>query len=180
LKQSKLRPQAWFEQSVARSPAVAGRLQGATPTGDYQSTADYSHMFESFCGERFFLVGDAATFTDPIFSSGVYLGLESAMAACRAILDARDGAPLDPKAQAAYDRSLTRRTRIIRELIDVFYSDSGFAVFMNPTDKFRLFAAVNSILAGNTRPGFGLRWRYALFKQICRWNRNYRLVPRVV
>lgn len=51
---------------------------------------------------------------------------------------------------------------------------------MNPTDTFQLFAAVNSIVAGNTSPDFALRWRYALFKQICRWNRNYRLVPGVL
>lgn len=180
IKASGLRPQAWFERQVAQSPAVSNRLKQATPTGDFQTTTDYSHMYESFCGERFFLVGDAATFSDPIFSSGVYLGLESAFAASRAILGQSSGSPLSPKAQAVYNLSLSKRTKIIRELIDVFYSDSGFAVFMNPTDQFRLFAAVNSIVAGNTRPGFGVRWRYALFKQICRWNRNYRLVPRVM
>jgi hypothetical protein len=64
-------------------------------------------------------------------------------------------------------------------LINIFYSDSGFAVFMNPTDKLSLFAAVNSIVAGNTQPSFGLRWRYALFKRICHWNRNYRVASKV-
>ena len=176
LRASGQRPQAWFEQHVAHSPAVAARLEGATPVGDYRSTTDYSHMFQHFCGPRHFLVGDAATFSDPIFSSGVYLGLESALAASRAILQA-DGHALSPRAQARYTRGRKARTRVVRELIDIFYSDTGFAVFMHPTDKCQLFAAVNAIVAGNTQPNFALRWRYALFKQICRWNRNYRLVP---
>ncbi|MGZ0710008.1 NAD(P)/FAD-dependent oxidoreductase [Coraliomargarita sp. W4R53] len=179
LRQSGLRPQAWFEHNVAQSPAVAKRLKEAEPCGDYKSTTDYSHMFENFCGQRYFLVGDAATFSDPIFSSGVYLGLESALAASQAIIQAGECC-LSTRAQTKYTQTLKSRTKIVRELIDIFYSDSGFAVFMNPTDKFQLFATVNSIVAGNTRPNFGVRWRYALFKQICRWNRNYRLVPRVL
>jgi flavin-dependent dehydrogenase len=179
LRNSSQCPHAWFEQNVAQSPAVAERLKAAEPCGDYKTTTDYSHMFEHFCGERYFLVGDAATFSDPIFSSGVYLGLESALAASQAIVDAGENA-LSSKAQAEYTETLKARTKIIRELVDIFYSDSGFAVFMNPTEKFKLFAAVNSIVAGNTRPGFGVRWRYALFKRICLWNRNYRLVPRVL
>ena len=175
LRASGQRPQEWFEQNVARSPAVARRLHAANPVGDYRSTTDYSHMFQRFCGPHYFLVGDAATFSDPIFSSGVYLGLESALAASQSILQAH-GHPVSPQAQARFTATFKARTRIIRELIDIFYSDAGFAVFMRPTDKFQLFAAVNAIVAGNTRPNFALRWRYALFKQICRWNRNYRLV----
>lgn len=178
LRTSKLRPNAWFAHNVEQSPVVAKRLAGAEPQGDCMTTTDYSHMFEQFCGARYFLVGDAATFSDPIFSSGVYLGLESALAATQAILHAGDRA-LSQKAQSNYTDTLKQRTKIIRELIDIFYSESGFAVFMNPTDKFQLFAAVNSIVAGNTRPGFGVRWRYALFKRICRWNRNYRIAARV-
>lgn len=181
LRDSKMRPQEWFEHSVQATPSVAKRLSQATPQGDYATTTDYSHMFQRFCGPRFFLVGDAATFTDPIFSSGVYLGMESAIAASAAIsqADSKNEA-LSEKAQKAYTNSLKQRTTVVRELIDIFYSDSGFAVFMNPTDKFSLFAAVNSIVAGNTRLSLGVRWRYALFKQICRWNKNYRLVPKVL
>lgn len=178
MRASKLRPQAWFEQQLAASAAVAARMETAEATDEYRTTTDYSHMFESFCGPRYFLVGDAATFSDPIFSSGVYLGLESAIAASRAIIRSKKNQPLSKRAQRQYTQNLKKRTAIVRELIDIFYSDSGFAVFMNPTDKFSLFAAVNAIVAGNTKLSFGLRWRYALFKQICRWNRNYRIAPR--
>lgn len=178
LRESTLRPPEWFTHNVKQCPAVAQRLEHAEPENDYATTTDYTHMFRDFCGPRHFLIGDAATFTDPIFSSGVYLGIESAIAASKAIIKSKG--PLSPKAQARYTQTLKRRTAVVRELIEIFYSDSGFAVFMNPTDKFQLFAAINSIVGGNTNLSFGVRWRYALFKQICRMNRNYRLVPKVL
>jgi len=178
LRDSKLRPQEWFEHCVEQCPAVAERLTNAGAENEFLSTTDYSHMFHDFCGPRFFLIGDAATFTDPIFSSGVYLSMESAIAASLAISQSKGA--LSPKAQAKYTQTLKKRTAVVRELIDIFYSDSGFAVFMNPTDKFQLFAAVNSIVAGNTKLTFGLWWRYTLFKKICRWNRNYRIAPREI
>ena len=138
-------------------------------------------MYESFAGPRYLLVGDAATFSDPIFSSGVYLGLASAIAASEAIIKAEKAErPLNESEQHRYTKDLVAQTQIIRELIDTFYDDAGFAVFMNPTNKFKLFPAVNAIVAGNTRPGFNIRWRYALFRLICRLNKNYRLVPRVL
>jgi len=181
LKASGLRPEAWFKQQVAQSPALAQRMESARAENQFQTTTDYSHMFTHFAGERYLLVGDAATFSDPIFSSGVYLGLASAITASRALLQAeRNRGSLSREAQAAYTRDLKQQTEIIRELIDTFYDDAGFAVFMNPTNKFKLFPAVNSIVAGNTRPGFGVRWRYALFRLICRLNKNYRLVPKVL
>lgn len=179
LQKSKLRPPEWFAHCVEQCPAVAQRLAGAAPQHEFESTTDYSHMFNDFCGPRYFLVGDAATFTDPIFSSGIYLSMESAIAASQAILTSGDG-PLSSKAQASYTNTLKQRTTVVRELIDIFYCDAGFAVFMNPTDKFKLFAAVNSIVAGHTQLSLGVRWRYELFKLICRWNRNYRLVPKEI
>jgi len=179
MRRSKTRPRAWFDLNVKNTPSLAKRLKHAEPIDDFKTTTDYAHMFEDFCGGRFFLVGDAATFSDPIFSSGVYLGLESAVAASEAIINAGD-APLSTKSQRQYTKQLKKRTQIMRELIDIFYSDTGFAVFMAPTNKLKLFAAVNSVVAGNTRPDFPVRWRYQLFKMICRWNRHYRLAPRIL
>jgi len=180
-KASGMSPADWFTSKVEGSPAVAGRLRAATAENDYQTVTDYSHMYTDFCGPRHFLVGDAATFTDPIFSSGVYLGLESAYAAAQGIIkaDQSGSGTLSRREQARYTGMLKKRTAVIRQLIDAFYADSSFAVFMNPTDKFQLFAAVNSIVAGNTCLSFGLRWRYALFRLVCRANRNYRVVPRI-
>ncbi|MGJ8654534.1 MAG: NAD(P)/FAD-dependent oxidoreductase [Opitutaceae bacterium] len=178
LRAAKLGPNEWFEHCVQKCPAVAKRLDQAHTLNEFSSTTDYTHMFRDFCGPRYFLIGDAATFTDPIFSSGVYLSMESAIAASQAII--QSSGSLSTNAQKKYTRTLKQRTKVVRELIDIFYSDSGFAVFMNPTDKFQLFAAVNAIVAGNTKLTFGVRWRYALFKQICRINRDYRLVPKVL
>ncbi len=174
-------PEDWFKAHLDASSAVAARMKSAEAEHDYRTVADYSHMYASFCGDRYFLLGDSAAFTDPIFSSGVYLGLESAHEAALAILKAEGAGRnrLSRHAQSRFTKRLKDRTTVIRQLIDNFYDDAGFAVFMNPTNRFNMFAAVNSIVAGNTRLNFALRWRYSLFRYICRANRNYRLVPRI-
>jgi hypothetical protein len=48
---------------------------------------------------------------------------------------------------------------------------------MAPTDKFKLFNAVNSIVAGNTAPGFAVWWRFQFFLLICKINKHHRLAP---
>jgi len=178
LKASGLSPREWFKANLQKSEAVSKRMEGATELIDYRTTTDYSFMHEKFCGSNYFLIGDAATFSDPMFSSGVYLGLESARSAARAIIkaDAKNRF-LTEREQTEHTVDLKKRTQGIRHLIDTFYSDSGFAVFMNPTDKFKLFAAVNAVVAGNTKPGFSVRWRYKLFRVVCHLNKQYRLVP---
>ncbi len=181
LRRSGMTPEEWFQHQVAQSPAVTSRLSAATAVCKFRTTTDYSYMFTDFAGPRFLLVGDAATFSDPVFSSGVYLSLESALNASRAILKAdAQQRPLTAREQKRYTNALKQSTQVVRRLIDTFYNDSGFAVFMNPTNRFKLFPAINTIVAGNTRPAFNIRWRYALFLLICRLNKSYRLVPPVL
>ncbi|WP_269526297.1 NAD(P)/FAD-dependent oxidoreductase [Coraliomargarita parva] len=180
-KRSGMSPEDWFRHCVSQSPVVQQRLENARTLTEYRTTVDYSYMYDSFVGDRYFLTGDAATFSDPIFSAGIYLGMESSLLAADMLLKAEaTGRALTPREQTHYNNELGKSTQIMRELIDTYYNDSGFAVFMNPTNKFQLFAAVNTIVAGNTRPGFGVRWRYALFRLICRLNKNYRIVPAVL
>jgi flavin-dependent dehydrogenase len=180
-KNTAVSPESYFWEAVQESPGQQARLEGARALAKWQMTADYSYMYEEFCGARHFLCGDAAAFIDPVFSSGVYLALESAAAAADAIIAARvsNRAWLRPSEQDCYTNSLKKRIKVMQRLIENFYDDDGFAVFMNPSDRFELFAAVNSIVAGNTHEPRPLKWRYRIFNLICTLNRRWRFVPRV-
>jgi len=171
-------PATFFNREKARSPYLSSLLAQAAPCDEFRVTADYTYSFKEYAGARHFLMGDAAGFIDPIFSSGVYLAMRSASMAADAILAVHgESRTLDSLAQQAYTRRLKKNVRVMRNLIEVFYDPGGYSVFMAPSARFKLFESVNSIVAGNSSPGFSLRWRFALFLLICRLNRHFNMVP---
>ncbi|MBY8854737.1 NAD(P)/FAD-dependent oxidoreductase, partial [Saccharothrix sp. MB29] len=54
----------------------------------FKVEGDYSYAMTQICGDRFVLIGDAARFVDPIFSSGVSVALNSARIAAQDIIAA--------------------------------------------------------------------------------------------
>src|SRR5579859_3248577 len=62
-----------FKELIQSCPALADRLRNATLTGPATGTGNYSYSADSFTGPGYLMVGDAAAFIDPVFSTGVYL-----------------------------------------------------------------------------------------------------------
>lgn len=175
---SQLTPARFFAREIRRSPFLTALLADAELIGDYRTTGDYAHSFQHYAFERALLLGDAAGFIDPVFSSGVYLAMHSAaMAADAVVLAHGQQRGLTPRECRRYTRTLKKNVRVMRDLIEVYYDDASFSVFMAPSDRLQLFSAVNSIVAGNTRPEFRLWWRFKLFLLICRANRWLPLAP---
>ncbi|WP_309398631.1 NAD(P)/FAD-dependent oxidoreductase [Cerasicoccus maritimus] len=174
------RPPEIFADCVARNAFLRGWMADAEPLDDFQVQADYSFRQPRYAGENWFLLGDSACFLDPVFSSGVYLALSSAEHAAGLICgQARERGYLTDSEQKSYEDNLNGRVSVMNKLVSIFYDPYGFSVFMSPTNRFRLFAAVNAIVAGHTQMEFGLRWRFALFCWICRLNRRAPLAPLV-
>jgi hypothetical protein len=66
----------------------------------------------------------------------------------------------------------------MRGLIDTFYDRRGIEVFLNPSNRWKLFDAVNSVVAGNTHLPWRVRWRYYIFLTIVKLHQRWgRLVP---
>lgn len=173
------RPEDAFAESVAANPFMRDWMAGAEALGDFHVEADYSFRQSQFAGDNWLLLGDAACFLDPVFSSGVYLALSSASSAAKLINGARERGALTPAEQQGYTRQINDRVAVMNELVTLFYDPHGFSVFMSPTNILQLFAAVNSVITGHTQMGPGLRWRFRLFCAICRLNRRLPLVPLV-
>lgn len=171
-------PEAFFETEVSRSSYLSDLTRTARRTGDFHVTTDYCFMYEKFAGPRYVLVGDAAAFMDPIFSSGVYLAMASAGRAADMVIKAEQaGRGLTPAERLHYTATGKKCIRAMRKLIETFYDDRSFAVFLRPTDRFRLAAAVNAVVAGNTELSFRVWWRFRLFLIICQLNRRFGFVP---
>ena len=77
--------EALYRQAIGESPLVTELLSEATSAGEVRTEQDFSYTADNYAGPGYFLSGDAACFLDPLFSTGVHLGMFSAMVAAAAI-----------------------------------------------------------------------------------------------
>lgn len=172
--------EALFHQIVSESPRLETLMEGAQPISKFHVTGDYSYRARRFAAERMLLVGDAAGFLDPMFSTGVFLALLSAKLAARELLAAHaKNRPLSRWAQGRYTRALGANIRVFEKLVLAFYDNASFSVFMDRTPPLQLARAINAIVAGNSQPPWKVRWRYWTFLLVCRLQKRWRLVPPV-
>ncbi len=76
---------------------------------------------DRFAGDGWLLVGDAARFVDPVFSSGVSVAMESAKRAAAAILRALERNDVRAGAFAEYEQTVRAGMDIWREFILLYY-----------------------------------------------------------
>ncbi|MGZ3145662.1 tryptophan 7-halogenase [Lentzea chajnantorensis] len=76
---------------------------------------------EKICGDRFVLIGDAARFVDPIFSSGVSVALNSARIAAQDIIAAHAAGSYEKERFGTYESKLRRAVKYWYEFISIYY-----------------------------------------------------------
>jgi len=158
---------------VAETPAVSAAMTGARACGAARFEGDFSYTVRAYAGDRWLLAGDAGSFLDPVFSTGVHLAVHGGLAAARAVLSGRPGA------LRAYDRDQRRLYRFWRRFVTGFY-DPGFRdLLFQPAASNRLYRAVVSILSGNDRPGWWTRSLVGVFLALARLQGRVPLVPRI-
>jgi len=64
-----------FDRALAKCAAARERLRGAERVEAWRGTSDFTTSSTAFHGDGWALAGDAATFLDPVFSTGLTLGL---------------------------------------------------------------------------------------------------------
>jgi len=173
-------PTAVFRATVAGSPLLCSLMMQARAVEPFRVTADYSYVRKEFASPRVLLAGDAAGFFDPIFSSGVFLSIHSAQVAVAAIARAHAaGRPLSRSEQRRYTRGLKAHCAVFRRLIDVFYDNDSFSVFMTQKPPLAIDGALTSIVAGHVRLTWPLRWRFMVFLAVCRLQKRLAIVKRI-
>ncbi len=181
MRASRLKPEAMFRRIVADSDKMCRAMEGAVPLSPFHAAADYHYRARTFAGPRLVLVGDAACFLDPMFSTGVFLALLSAKLATEEIIRAhgRGGAALSFFQRRRYTRRLGKNISTLEKLVLAFYDNASFSVFMERKAPLKMFPAVNSLVAGHADPPWPVRWRYWLFLLVCRLQHFRRIVPMV-
>ncbi len=179
-KSTGLTPAECFEHVVATTPEMQARLGNAKRVCDFNFAGDYTYRHLRNAGDRWLLVGDAAGFIDPIFSSGVMLSIKSGYLAAQNIIKAdSQKRVLSASEQAAYTKKVGEMCGIFLSMIKMFYDNHSFEVFMTPKPPKGMEWAVNNLVAGNTNLGWKLRLQVWLFYIVC-WLQHYvAMVPRL-
>lgn len=175
-----LKPHENFERAVEATRELKSRLGEATRVSEYFFTGDYTYRYLQNAGPRWFLIGDAAGFIDPVFSSGVMLALKSGCLAAQEALKAdRGNGPLSVAAQRRYTKKVGQMCTVFHRLIAMFYDNTSFEVFMTPAPLKKMEQAMNNLVGGNTNLSWWLRVHIWLFYLICTIQKRFALVPRL-
>jgi flavin-dependent dehydrogenase len=138
----------FFDEMVAASPTVASGLAGATRVTAVHPVANFSYRTEPAVGDRFVAIGDAVVFIDPVFSTGVYVAMQSAELVAEAIVQAfRDGQFRAARFDA-YRRRVDAGTALFFEFIERYYDPAFLDVFFAPNPPAALKDALTTVFAG--------------------------------
>lgn len=149
-----------LEELLARSARMRAYLAAATRTSDVGSVSDYSFTSARYGGDGWVLAGDAATFLDPVFSTGVFLGMSAGLRAAK-VIDAALSAKgrVDAADFDAYGRTTERMVARFRPFVYGYYDPVFTRMFCEDAPLDALRAAVTSTLAGDVEsPPFAVRF----------------------
>lgn len=178
MRRAKVEPAELFRQAVAGSTRLRELMGAAVPTMEFRVTSDYTYFRQELARERLLLVGDAAGFFDPIFSSGVYMSLWSAQQAVMLMVNAdKTGRGLSMRERRRYTSAIKRHANVFRRLIAMFYDNVSFAVFMEEKVPWDLMPGLTSIVAGHAKLTWPLWWRFKVFLAVCRVQHWFKIVP---
>jgi flavin-dependent dehydrogenase len=172
-------PKQMLAWGIARCPQVAERTRAAVFPETNWVTADFSYTCRPYAGPGYFLVGDAATFVDPIFSTGVCLGMTAGVRAADGAAAILAGRARPRRTARLYHRFVEGSSSAFFRLVRSYYDPSFREVFLSAHGPVGIHRAVISVLCGHVfpRPAFPLRWRLELFWLVVRANRYLQLVP---
>ena len=170
-------PDETFDALVASTPTANILLAPSRPLTAARVESDYSYLHSCQAGDRFVLVGDAGSFLDPIFSTGVLFAMQSGIEAGQAVSDGLHVGDLRACKFRGFERRVVRRYRYFRRFAVGFYDPAFRALFLSPSSRFGMYEAVLSVLAGNWRPSLATRVRLWLFFILVAVQRVFPLVP---
>lgn len=156
-----LEPEELLDRTIAESSWVAERMKNAERITQVYARKDFSFRTKKMVGPNFALIGDAAGFIDPIFSTGVFMAMKSADLASAAVAERLRTGSL--KELNTYEREMSKGLDKYLRFIEHFYRREFLEVFLQPSERWGLLNAIVGVLAGNIFQTRDNRFRLALF-----------------
>ncbi len=171
--------EAYYHEQIAATPYLQKRLGQAARVGPVRTISDYSYVSKKLAGDRFVLVGDAGAFIDPVFSTGVYLGMVGAFRAAEAVDAALSAQRFTRREFLAYEGWVLKQVETYKKFVKGFYRPEFVELLMAASDFLDLRAAVTSLLAGFGVDRPEINARVLVFLGLAKLNKTFSIVPRL-
>lgn len=166
--------------AIADTPFVAELMKDARQAWPTRIEREFTYACRQYAGDRWLLAGDAGSFLDPVFSTGVAIALESGLEAARAAVAGLAAGEFSARAFASFDRRQRARYLAFRRFVVHFYTPSFRDLFFqegaapNP-----IYRAIVTLLGGHWRPRFWTRRWLDFFFLLVRLQKLIGLAPRL-
>ena len=119
----------------------------------FRVTQEFSYRSKHCASDGLVLTGDAFAFLDPVFSSGVFLALQSGVTAADAVHAALEANDVSAERFTEYGAEFCRGIEAMRGLVHAFYDRTfNFGTFLKAHPDMR--AEVTDLLIGDLYKDF--------------------------
>ena len=116
--------QQFLMGQISQAPYIQQMLREARLVSGPFIVKDWSYICDQVVGDGYILVGDAACFIDPLFSSGVHLALMSGVLAAAYVTTALKDPDVAKAAASVYKELYYKEYSHFREMAKLFYSSN--------------------------------------------------------
>lgn len=159
-------------KTLALIPDVQQRISHAQLEGEVHATGNYAYQSSVMSGDGFLLIGDAYAFVDPVFSSGVYLAMQSATRGAELVDQLLKGSINDKQLLAQFETSVSEEIKAFCWFIYRFNSPALHKLLMSSDEasqhphKQKIKSAVISVLAGDAYNNSQIKLPLRVFKAL--------------
>jgi hypothetical protein len=136
-------------QVIDTLPYLRGTVKNAQRILEVGSQANWSYRSRQFYGDRLLLVGDAAAFVDPLFSTGVLFAINGAKFAAEHIDAALKDGDFHAERFRTYQEQCIAGMDIFKSLVHEFYSENLRKLLIASGQNPTMCSVITSILAGD-------------------------------
>jgi len=168
-----------LNRTISDTPVVAELMRNAQREWPVRVEKDFSYSASAYAGNRWILAGDAGSFLDPVFSTGVSIAMESGIEAAAELHRALVRNDFSASSFAAFSRRQRKRFQTFRRFVVGFYTPQFRDVFFSPEPPKLIFRSVVTILAGRWNAGLWTRFLNQLFFAMISIQKRLNITPPV-
>jgi flavin-dependent dehydrogenase len=147
-----------FDEVLASSPWMSRLCAGAPRIESVRAAADYSFRVEKLAGDGWIVLGDAAGFLDPLFSTGAHLAMGGAVRAVAAIDEGLTANDVSAARFAPYAKELRAAADLFLGAVQSFYRGELRGLLFAQEQRATLRRMITSMLAGDVFHDTPARW----------------------